>query len=888
MVVRSSDTETFELDAEAACMSGRLRTIVGLQGHEEEISLPLKKSVLRKVFEYCRHYKGRLASDIPLPLAFDTLEECGASKWDVGFISSMDNGLFFEAMVVSGFLEIPGLMHLLGAHASLMVRGKSADRLRKEFGLLSDLAPDEEARLVSDWADARNRQRPGGGTAIDDASGFGGVAANMQQLLAAAGRTGISWEEAESDEDRLTAKPKSFRQASWRMSVMEDWRQLGKAPADIRADRSIVCAALQASAGAALQLAADALRADRRIVLRAVELDGARLADAAADLRGDEDFVFQALALSGSALIGASSRLRSDRSFVLRALAATAAAFAPFSGSAVGASASSAGATGSGASGVLAGAAAELRGDRDFVLECVLVAPEALRGAMVRLREDRAFMLQVARRCGKALRFMEPRFRADAEVVDAAVGQDPQSCIFAHASRRAELCVELPWDDASAKAKVDAMKEMVSICQASRPARLAIVRPGRSEAQDQIGDFGGVTKLRKSVQFSALSSLLANFGQANYCASNCFLDKLPARQRPEIDAVTLMWGPVGSIGMRWKAFASQDSLLSSPDALLTINEASRVLRATMKAEPPEWYGVSLFDDATRGALLWARAGDGSGGGWRHSVGDGREDIGLRLRPSVPRAEAAALGGAAASTPKVGDDKDGEASRPGGAAAAGGSIDGGESREASMRSGRRAGGAFSRRCAHDGGIPLGGWPSLATGSGDDAEACRAPPTSAGAQPHGRGAGGNEGAELGVDFKEGCRVRLQGLGSKSGLEGVALKLTADGRWKVKLDGARGGIALLREAFLLVLEPASATMPKPLVPSAAVVSALVTGRGGAGAAGGGGSEGHHSARERMRAAPPGGLKVSFEVADVKDRTGTNTSDEEVCLSGPLLEQL
>jgi len=133
-----------------------------------------------------------------------------------------------------------------------------------------------------------------------------------------------------------------------------------------------------------------------------------------------------------------------------------------------------------------------------------------------------------------------------------------------------------------------------------------------------------------------------------------------------------------------------------------------------------------------------------------------------------------------------------------------------------------------------------------------------------------------------------VRLQGLGSKSGLEGVALKLTADGRWKVKLDGARGGIALLREAFLLVLEPASATMPKPLVPSAAVVSALVTGRGGAGAAGGGGSEGHHSARERMRAAPPGGLKVSFEVADVKDRTGTNTSDEEVCLSGPLLEQL
>ena len=47
--------------------------------------------------------------------------------------------------------------------------------------------------------------------------------------------------------------------------------------------------------------------------------------------------------------------------------------------------------------------------------------------------------MAVAKRNGKALKFMLPIFRADPEVVRAAVSRDPQAAQFAHASRRAEL-----------------------------------------------------------------------------------------------------------------------------------------------------------------------------------------------------------------------------------------------------------------------------------------------------------------------------------------------------------------------------------------------------------------------------------------------------------------
>jgi hypothetical protein len=68
------------------------------------------------------------------------------------------------------------------------------------------------------------------------------------------------------------------------------------------------------------------------------------------------------------------------------------------------------------------------------------------------------------------------------------------------------------------------------------------------------------------VLFSALSTMTGSLGQATYTSSNAVLDAHSTgcrHSRPDLAAKTIMWGAVGSIGMRWKSFASYDLLGSA-------------------------------------------------------------------------------------------------------------------------------------------------------------------------------------------------------------------------------------------------------------------------------------------------------------------------------------
>lgn len=103
-------------------------------------------------------------------------------------------------------------------------------------------------------------------------------------------------------------------------------------------------------------------------------------------------------------------------------------------------------------------------------------------------------------------------------------------------------------------------------------------------------------RLRGWIMFSASTTMFGNVGQSNYAAANCVLDQLTFQSRMDMcgrDAITLMWGAVGNLGMRWKAFASQDQLLQIQDSdkeLLQPVEAQEILRYLIMGAPiaPEW------------------------------------------------------------------------------------------------------------------------------------------------------------------------------------------------------------------------------------------------------------------------------------------------------------
>eukprot|EP00930_Biecheleria_cincta_P098524 TRINITY_DN9017_c0_g1_i1.p1 TRINITY_DN9017_c0_g1~~TRINITY_DN9017_c0_g1_i1.p1 ORF type:complete len:794 (-),score=199.57 TRINITY_DN9017_c0_g1_i1:251-2593(-) len=572
ITLRCKDGEEMTVSSETACVALRIRSIALYKGCEEPMEFPLTKKTMSKVLEYLKHHASHSVSEIMTPLRGDTLQECGAGRWDASF-ANVDKDTLYDLTVAATCLEIPSLFFLLSAKAALMTQNRSADKLRKEYGLTNDLSSAEEADLRHEYAASQNRPD-----------------ADLSQLAASAvQRAGMDAAERKSGVKDLqktpnsAVNPKSWRQAIWSAAVLEDWKLLGKAPEEVRGNKQLVRGAIMASMGEALKFAAPELQADEEVVLEATSYFGTAFADAAPGLRNDRNFVLKAVAANAAALASAPEEFRGDR-LLLRSAAQN----------------------GHGAA--LQGAKASLQGDRALVLEMVTDDAETYKYASEDLKQDRDFALQVVKRNGKALRSVLPKFKADPEIVQAAMTQDPSVAAHAHASRRAEMgVVEKLHGEAQLRQELEAQSQAAALEAGS--GQLALSSQHQVQGAVDPREWYTSMKLQKTVFFTAMSSFWGNMGQSNYTAANAVMDKLPGFERPEIDAVGLMWGAVGHIGMRFKAFASMDALNATPEALLTIEDSRMVLQiACCCMDTPEWFNANHFDEFSRSQVLLPTAG----------------------------------------------------------------------------------------------------------------------------------------------------------------------------------------------------------------------------------------------------------------------------------------
>ncbi|CAK8998773.1 unnamed protein product [Durusdinium trenchii] len=578
--IKCSEGDIFELPADAVALSLRARKDLLEKGCDQELDYPIKKSVMAKLSEYLKHHKEHACSEIRTPLVSDNLVDCGASRWDASFVN-VDKETLFDLTVAATYLDIPGLWFLLSARAAVITNNKTADKLRKEFSMANDFPAAEEAELRREYAAAFK---------LPDTTDLSQLAASSvirSGVKAAEYKSGLQPLAEPSSETSSEMTLKSWRHAMWRAAVLDDWKLLANAPEQVKGDRDLVKSAILTSQGAALKYAASELKADQALVLDATKYSGMAFADAAPELRNDKSFLLKAVGAHGGAMSGAPDSMRSDKAFLLEAAKA-----------------------GKGAA--MQGASLALREDRNFVLEMAVHDAEAYRYASEDLLNDKDFAVAVAKRNGKALKFMLPIFKADPDVVRAAISRDPQAAQFAHAARRAELGMTQESIMGEVQLKEELQSQLKAAQdEASSTTALAIAAGPRQVPVQAIsgGMHATCMRLQKTVYFTAMSTMTANMGQANYIASNAYMDKIPAYERPEVDAVGLMWGAVGGIGMRWKAFASEDVLNKTPEALLTIPDSSKVLHvACCTMFPPEWFSASHFDEMTRGYYLSPTAG----------------------------------------------------------------------------------------------------------------------------------------------------------------------------------------------------------------------------------------------------------------------------------------
>ena len=77
-------------------------------------------------------------------------------EWYAKFIDVEKMDDLIDVVVASNFLDIDPLIELSCAKLASLIKGKSAEEIRKKFGIENDFTPEEEAQIREEnkWAES--------------------------------------------------------------------------------------------------------------------------------------------------------------------------------------------------------------------------------------------------------------------------------------------------------------------------------------------------------------------------------------------------------------------------------------------------------------------------------------------------------------------------------------------------------------------------------------------------------------------------------------------------------------------------------------------------------------------------------------------------------------
>merc|ERR1712242_413868 len=116
-------------------------------GTDEEIPLPIvEMAIVSQVIDYCKYHKESPPEEIQKPLKSTNLMECGVSEWDAEYVN-IEQEVLFEIILAANYLDIKSLLDLTCAKVASMIKGKNIDAARKQFNIVNDFTPEEEAQV---------------------------------------------------------------------------------------------------------------------------------------------------------------------------------------------------------------------------------------------------------------------------------------------------------------------------------------------------------------------------------------------------------------------------------------------------------------------------------------------------------------------------------------------------------------------------------------------------------------------------------------------------------------------------------------------------------------------------------------------------------------------
>lgn len=146
----------YEVELEIAQQSVILKNMIEDTGKEGTIPLNnLEIPTFDRILEFCRHYRDAKMSPIEKPLKSNNLADV-VDEWYAKFIDLEKMDDIIGLVIAANYLDIDPLTELSCAKLASLIKGKTAEEIRKKFGIENDFTPEEEAQIREEnkWSES--------------------------------------------------------------------------------------------------------------------------------------------------------------------------------------------------------------------------------------------------------------------------------------------------------------------------------------------------------------------------------------------------------------------------------------------------------------------------------------------------------------------------------------------------------------------------------------------------------------------------------------------------------------------------------------------------------------------------------------------------------------
>ena len=151
------ENEKIEVDFDAVKKSPVLYSMIEDTNNEGEIVIPnMRADILRKVIEFCEHYRNTRAKKITRPLHRKNLTDNGVDPWDANLIAFNNPEDLIDLIVAANFLDIEDLLELGCAKVAVLIKNKNVEEIREFLNIDNDLTSGEEARIKEELQRSNN------------------------------------------------------------------------------------------------------------------------------------------------------------------------------------------------------------------------------------------------------------------------------------------------------------------------------------------------------------------------------------------------------------------------------------------------------------------------------------------------------------------------------------------------------------------------------------------------------------------------------------------------------------------------------------------------------------------------------------------------------------